>query len=185
MQTELNSAIREMLLTIHPPEAAKPNWYAIYTCARHEKCVAEQMGRRQIRGFLPVYRSIRRWKDRRKEIEMALFPSYVFAHVSLQDRVRVLEIPGVVSIVGAGGKPVPLADHEIEPFLHGVAGCVKMEPHPFLRAGRRVRLRSGPMAGIEGVLLRRKDGVRLIVSLEILMRAVSVEVDEADLEPCD
>jgi transcription antitermination factor NusG len=185
MQMELNTAIREMPSGMHPSESAKPNWYAVYTFSRHEKCVAEEMGRRQIRGFLPVYRSIRRWKDRRKEIEMALFPSYVFVHVALQDRLRVLEVPGVVSIVGAGGKPAPLAGHEIEPFLHGVEGCVKMEPHPFLCAGRRVRLRSGAMAGVEGVLLRRKDGVRLIVSLEILMRAVAVEIDEADIEPCD
>lgn len=182
---ELIAAIREMPPGTHLFDSAKPNWYAVYTCARHEKCVAEQMGRRQIRAFLPVYRSVRRWKDRRKEIEMALFPSYVFVQVALQDRLRVLEIPGVVSIVGAGGKPAPLADHEIEPFLHGVDGCVKMESHPFLRVGRRVRLRSGPMAGMEGVLLRRKDGLRLVVSLEILMRAVAVEIDEADVEACD
>jgi transcription antitermination factor NusG len=142
------------------------------------------MGERRIRGFLPVYRSMRRWKDRRKEIEMALFPSYLFVHLALQDRVRVLEIPGVVSIVSAGGKPTPLADHEIEPFLRGVEGCVKMEPHPFLQVGRRVRVRGGPMAGLEGILLRRKDGLRLIVSVEILMRAVAVEIDEADVEPC-
>lgn len=182
---ELITATQETPPAVHLYEPAKPNWYAVYTCARHEKYVAEQMGRRQIRAFLPVYRSVRRWKDRRKEIEMALFPSYVFVCVVLQDRVRVLEIPGVVSIVGAGGKPAPLADHEIEPFLHGVEGCLKMEPHPFLRAGRRVRLRCGPMAGMEGVLLRRKDGLRLIVSLEILMRAVAVEIDEADVEACD
>ncbi|HEY1660379.1 MAG TPA: UpxY family transcription antiterminator [Candidatus Sulfotelmatobacter sp.] len=184
---ELITATKEMPPGTQPFEFAKPHWYAVYTCARHEKCVAEQMGRREIRAFLPVYRSVRRWKDRRKEIEMALFPSYVFVRVALQDRLRVLEIPGVVSIVGAGSKPEPLADHEIEPFLHGVEGCLKMEPHPFLRVGRRVRLRSGPMAGMEGVLLRRKngDGVRLIVSLEILMRAVAVEIDEADVEACD
>jgi transcription antitermination factor NusG len=185
MQMELNTAILEMPPVAQPFELAKPNWFAVYTCARHEKCVAEQMARREIRAFLPVYRSVRRWKDRRKEIEMALFPSYVFVRVALRERLRVLEIPGVVGIVGAGGKPVPLADQEIEPFLHGVEGCLKMEPHPFMRVGRRVRVRSGPMAGMEGVLLRRKEGVRLIVSLEILMRAVAVEIDEADVEPCD
>jgi transcription antitermination factor NusG len=182
---ELTTVIRETPPGTYPFESAKPNWYAVYTCARHEKCVAEQMGRREIRAFLPVYRSVRRWKDRRKEVEMALFPSYVFVRVALQERPRVLEIPGVVSIVGAGGKPAPLADHEIEPFLQGIKGCLKMEPHPFLRVGRRVRLRSGPMAGLEGILLRRKDDVRLIISLEILMRAVAVEIDEADVEACD
>jgi len=165
-------------------EYLEARWYAVYTWAHHEKRVAEQMGQRQIRGFLPVYRSMRRWKDRRKEIELALFPSYVFVHLALKDRLRVLEIPGVVHLVSAQGKPVPLADTEIESFQRGMQGCVRMEPHPLLRVGRRVRVQGGPMAGLEGILVRRKDGPRLVVSIEILMRAVAVEVDEADVEPC-
>src|SRR5579864_194361 len=165
-------------------EYLEARWYAVYTWAHHEKRVAEQMGQRQIRGFLPVYRSMRRWKDRRKEIELALFPSYVFVHLALKDRLRVLEIPGVVHLVSAQGKPVPLADTEIESFQRGMQGCVRMEPHPLLRVGRRVRVQGGPMAGLEEILVRRKDGPRLVVSIEILMRAVAVEVDEADVEPC-
>lgn len=167
-----------------PAEYVEPRWYAVYTWAHHEKRVAEQMGQRQIRGFLPLYRSIHRWKDRRKEIEMALFPSYVFVHLALKDRLRVLEIPGVVNIVSSGGKPTPLADREIESFQRGVDGGVRMEPHPYLQVGRRVRVRTGPMAGLEGILVRRKEGFRLVVSIEILMRAVAVEIDEADVEPC-
>jgi transcription antitermination factor NusG len=142
------------------------------------------MGQRQIRGFLPVYRSVHRWKDRRKEIELALFPSYVFVHLALTDRMRVLEIPGVVHLVSARGKPTPLPDREIESLQRGMDGCVRMEPHPYLQAGRRVRVRSGPMTGLEGVVVRRKEGFRLVVSIEILMRAVAVEIDEADVEPC-
>jgi len=165
-------------------EYVEPKWYAVYTWARHEKRVAQQMGQREIQGFLPVYRSMRRWKDRRIEIEMALFPSYLFVHLALKDRVRVLEIPGVVSIVSARGKPTPLAKHEIECFQRGIQSCVRMEPHPFLRVGRRVRLGGGPMAGLEGILVRRKDALRVVVSVEILMRAVAVEVDEADIGPC-
>jgi transcription antitermination factor NusG len=165
-------------------EYAEPNWYAVYTWAHHEKRVADQMRQRQIRGFLPVYRSFHRWKDRRKEIELALFPSYVFVHIALKDRLRVLEIPGVVHLVGPQGRPTPLVTQEIEAFQRGVGGCVRMEPHPYLRAGRRVLVRNGPLAGLEGILSRRKQGLRLVVSVEILMRAVAVEIDEADVESC-
>jgi len=131
-----------------------------------------------------VYRSVHRWKDRRKEIELALFPSYVFVHLALKDRLIVLKIPGVVHIVSSGGKPTPLAEGEIEQLQRGIDGSVRMQPHPFLQAGRRVRVRSGPMAGLEGILLRRKDGLRLVLSIEILMRSVALEIDEADVEPC-
>jgi transcriptional antiterminator NusG len=170
---------------IRPPEEyVEKKWYAVYTWARHERRVAEQMGQRRIRGFLPLYRAVHRWKDRRKEIELALFPSYVFVHLALRDRVRVLEIPGVVHLVSSGGKPTPLADGEIESLIRGVDGCVRMEPHPFLQVGRRVRVRSGPLAGLEGILVRRKEGFRLVASIEILMRAVAIEIDEADVEAC-
>lgn len=166
------------------PECAEQNWYAVYTWAHHERRVAEMMAQRQIHSFLPVYRSLRRWKDRCKEIEMALFPSYVFVHLALCDRVRVLEIPGVVDMVGARGKPTPLANQEIECFQRGMDGCVKLHPHPFLKIGRKVRVRYGALRGSEGILIRRKDGPRLVVSIEILMRSVAVEVDETDVEPC-
>ncbi len=164
-------------------ELAGPRWYAVYTRARHEKQVGEQMERRRLNGFVPLYRATHRWKDRRKEVVLALFPSYVFIHLALQDRLRVLEIPGVVNLVGSQGKPIPLPEEEIEPFRRA-SGSVRMEPHPYLRTGHRVRLRRGPMTGLEGVLLRRKEGLRLVVSIEILMRSVAVEVDETDVEPC-
>jgi len=164
-------------------ESTVANWYAVYTCARHEKRVAEQMERRRLHGFVPLYRATHRWKDRRKEVVLALFPSYVFVYLALRDRVRVLEIPGVVSIVSSQGKPTPLPAAEIEPF-RCASGGVQMEPHPYLLTGRRVRLRRGPMVGLEGILLRRKEGLRLVVSIEILMRSVAVEVDETDVEPC-
>lgn len=167
-----------------PEECAEAKWYAVYTWARHEKRVIAQMKQRQINSFLPLYRSIHRWKDRRKEIELALFPSYVFVHLRLRDRVRVLEVPGAVHIVSSRGVPVPLAEDEIESLRRGTEGSLKMEPHPYLQAGRRVRVRSGPMAGLEGILLRRKEGLRLVVSIEILMRAVAVEIDEADIQAC-
>jgi transcription antitermination factor NusG len=159
------------------------NWYALYTCPRHEKRVAEQIEQHRISCFLPLYRSVRRWKDRRKELELALFPGYVFVRVALQDKLEVLRVPGVVRLVTFNGQPSALPEAEIESLRRGLAGRVRMAPHPYLQVGRRVRLRSGPMAGLEGILRRRKERLRLVVSIEMLARAVAVEVDEADVDP--
>ena len=164
-------------------ECRQDSWYAVYTCPRHEKCVAEQVERRQMQSFLPLYRTVHRWKDRSKEVDLALFPGYVFVHLTLKDRLRVLEIPGVVRFVSFQGKPAALPETELESLRRGFAGRVRMTPHPYLQIGRRVRLRSGPMAGLEGVLRRRKEGLRLVISIEMLMRAVAVEVDQADVVP--
>jgi transcription antitermination factor NusG len=182
---ELQTSTPELVSRQVRRESGQENWYAVYTWARHEKKVATQMQFRKLRGFLPLYRSLHRWKDRCKEVELALFPSYVFVCLSLSDRLRVLEIPGVVGFVTAGGKPAPLPEPEIGALLCGATGNVRIEPHPYLRVGSQVRLRSGPMAGLEGVLLRRKEnaGLRLVVSIEMLMRSVAVEVDEADVQP--
>ena len=160
------------------------SWYAVYTCARHEKRVKQQLDLRRIRCALPLYHAVHRWKDRRKELDLPLFPSYIFVNLALMDRVRVLEIPGVVSFVCLHGKPVPLAQHELGPFLTDQNIGRRIQPHPFLQVGRQVRLRNGPLAGLEGVLLRRKEGLRLLVSLEMLMRSVCVEVSAEDVEPC-
>src|SRR5271170_7807966 len=96
------------------------NWYALYTCPRHEKRVAEQIRQRRISCFLPLYRSVRRWKDRRKELELALFPGYVFVRIALQDRLRVLQSAGAVRFVSFNGHPVPLGDDEMESLMIGL-----------------------------------------------------------------
>jgi transcription antitermination factor NusG len=166
-----------------PADQQVASWYALYTCPRHEKRVAAQIEQRRISCFLPLYRSVRRWKDRRKELELALFPSYVFVQIVPQNRLEVLKVPGVVRLVTFNGQPSALPEAEIESLRRGLAGHVRMAPHPYLQAGRRVRVKSGPMAGLEGILRRRKDGVRLVVSIEMLARAVAVEVDEADVDP--
>jgi transcription antitermination factor NusG len=184
------TAEHEMRGRIGENSALAGHWYALYTCPRHEKRVAEQIKQRRISCFLPLYRSVRRWKDRRKELDLALFPGYVFVRVALQDRLKVLQLPSAVRFVSFNGHPVPLPESEIESLRRGLEGCVRMAPHPYLQVGRRVRMKSGPMAGLEGILRRRKDkhkqkeGLRLVVSIEMLMRAVAVEVDEADVEPC-
>jgi len=160
------------------------NWYAVYTWARHEKRVKDQLDVRQIRCALPLYRVVRRWSDRRKEVELPLFPSYIFVHLPPSGRGRVLEIPGVVSFVSLHGKPLPLPQDQIGPFLCSSGEGIRLEPHPYLQVGRNVRLRSGAMAGLEGTLLRKKEGLRLVISIEMLMRSVAVEVDATDVEPC-
>ena len=165
-----------------PQTSAAGNWYALYTCPRHEKLVAEQIKRRSFTCFLPVYRSVRRWKDRRKELELALFPGYVFVHMALEKKLKVLEIPGAVRLVSFNGQPAPLPASEIEMLRNRLSGAGGVEPHPYLRAGRRVRVRSGAMEGLEGIVVRRKDRCRVVFSINLLQRSVAVEVDEADLE---
>ena len=120
------------IATAPPSDVLALNWYAVYTCVRHEKRVAEQMEQRQLRSFLPLYREIHRWKDRRKEVELALFPGYVFVRIAPQNRLRVLEIPSVVHLVSFQGKPAALPDREIDALRHGLDLRVRMEPHPFL-----------------------------------------------------
>jgi len=164
--------------------SAKANWYALYTCPRHEKRVAEQIRQRRVACFLPLYRSVRRWKDRRKELELALFPSYVFVNMAPQDRLSVLQLPGAVRFVSCNGHPVPLPDSEVESLMKGLTGRARVEPHPYLTIGRRVRVRCGPFASAQGILVRRKDRFRVVLSMDLIMRSVSMEVDESDIEPC-
>jgi len=165
-----------------PIQNSQPRWYALYTCARHERRVAEQIERRQLSCFLPSYRCVRRWKDRRKEVEFALFPGYVFVHMSLSNKLKVLQVPGVVRLVSFQGQPAPLPAEEIDALRNRLSGSAKIEPHPYLRAGRKVRVHSGPFQGLEGVIVRRKDRYRLIFSIDLIQRSLAIELDEADLE---
>jgi transcription antitermination factor NusG len=164
--------------------ALQLRWYAAHVCSRHEKQVMSQLQQRQVDCFLPVYRSVRRWKDRRKELDLALFPGYVFVHMDLKDRLRVLQLPSVVRFVSFNGNPAPLPDSDIESLSNGLASGIRAEPHPYLKVGQQVRVRSGPMAGAQGILIRRKDKFRLVLSIDLIMRSVAVEVDEADVEAC-
>jgi transcription antitermination factor NusG len=157
-------------------------WYAAYTSANHEKRVAEQLGWREVEHFLPQYASVRRWKDRRVTLQMPLFPGYVFVHMALRDRLQVLQVPGVARLVGFHGTPAALPDEEIEALRTSLSNGVRAMPHPYLTAGRKVRVRNGPFAGLEGILVRRKNSARFVVSVELIQRSISVELDEADLE---
>jgi transcription antitermination factor NusG len=161
----------------------RPRWYAAQTCARHERRVLEQLNRRTVEAYLPLYGSTRNWKDRRVHLELPLFPGYVFVHVALRDRLQILQTPSVVRLVGFGGHAAALPDQEIESLRLGLAREMRIEPHPYLKLGHRVRVRTGPLHGLEGILVRKKNGSRLVISLDLIMRSVAVEIDVAELEP--
>lgn len=170
-------------LSVLPVIYTEPHWYAAYTSANHEKRVAEQLGVRVVEHFLPVYSSVRRWKDRLVNLQMPLFPGYVFVRLALCERLRVLQIPGVARLVGFDGTPTALSDAEIESLRSGLEGGVRVEPHPYLRVGRRVQVKSGPMSGMQGILLKRKGRLRVVLSLELIQRSIAVEIDESDVAP--
>ena len=158
-------------------------WYAAYTCANHEKRVREQLEQRSVESFLPIYETVRRWKDRRMRLQLPLFPGYLFVRIAAIDRLRVLQIPGVVRLVGFNGQLIALPDEEIKALKKGLALGVHPEPHPFLTVGRRVRIKEGPLEGREGILLRRKRSLRVVLSIELIQRSIVVDVDVADVEP--
>jgi transcription antitermination factor NusG len=161
----------------------EPRWYAAYTCANHEKRVREQLEQRSVESFLPVYETTRRWKDRRMRLQLPLFPGYVFVRMALVDRLRVLQVPSVVRLVGFNGQLSALPDEEIDALKQGLAGGVRAEPHPFLTVGRRVRVKRGPFEGMQGILLRRKGKLRMVLSIELIMRSVVVDMDAENVEP--
>jgi len=167
-----------------PQTSADLRWYAAYTCANHEKSVAQQMGLRSIESFLPLYEKVSRWKDRRVKLQLPLFSGYVFVRMALQDRLRVLQIPGVVRLVGFNGIPAPLDNEELELMQRGFSGnAIGVKPCPFLQIGRRVRLKSGPLGGLKGIVLRKKGGYRFVLSIALIQRSVIADVDVADIDP--
>jgi transcription antitermination factor NusG len=165
------------------PSFSEPLWYAVYTNANHEKRVAQQLGQRSIEHLLPLYDSVRRWKDRRVHLQMPLFPGYVFVRFALRDRLQVLQIPSVAHLVSFNGHPAAVPKEDI----HAIQNCLnhgrQVEPHPYLQAGRRARVSNGPLQGLEGIILRRKNRTRFVLSFELIARSVAVEIDEIDLVP--
>lgn len=152
-------------------------------CANHEKRVASELCRREVEHLLPTYGSVRRWKDRRVKLELPLSPGYIFVHLAMCNRLRVLQVPGIVRIVGFIGSPSPLEDDEMRSLQRGLCITDRLLPHPFLTVGRRVRITGGPFAGLEGILRRKKSRLRVVVSLELIQRSVVVDVEAADVVP--
>ena len=162
---------------------ADKHWYAVYVRPSHEAQVAKRFCTREIENYLPQYQVEHRWKNRcTKKLDLPLFPGYLFAHISTAERVRVLEVPSVLALVGTANRPSPLPDDEIDALRIGLAAR-KALPHPFLKVGERARIRQGPLTGLEGVVLRDKNSLRVVISLDLIMQSVVVEVDWDELEP--
>ena len=156
-------------------------WYALTVRPRHEQSASRGLRNKGLEEFSPVYRSRRRWSDRVKEVELCLFPGYVFCRFSYQDRLLVLGTPGIASIVGFAKTPAPIPDTEIEAIQTLVSSARRIEPWPYLRAGERVRIEDGCLQGLCGTLVRERDNWRVVVNVEILQRSVAVEIDREAL----
>jgi transcription antitermination factor NusG len=159
----------------------RPRWYAAYTLPRHEKAVAERLVQQKVESYLPLYSAVRCWNHRRIELELPLFPGYVFVKMLLADRIRVLSRPGIIRLVSFSGSPAVLPDEEIE-GLQSSLMIWKAKPYPFLTAGKQVRIHSGPFAGLQGRILRRKGKMRLVVTLELIQSAMLLELDAAEAQ---
>jgi transcription antitermination factor NusG len=158
-------------------------WCAVYTRHQHEKTVGELLESKGFEVFLPLYESTRRWKDRRKVLSLPLFPCYVFVRGAIERRLPVLTTPGVHMIINRGDRIATVPEEEIEAIRRTVEGQFRIEPHPFLRCGERVRVIRGSLEGVEGVLTRKKNLYRLVLSVEMLAQSVAVEIDALDVVP--
>src|SRR5262245_11854046 len=157
-------------------------WFAVYTRPRHEKKVAQQLSNKGIDVFLPLRVAISNWKDRRKEVHFPLFTGYVFVHIVLEDRLSVLRIPGVVQFVSSEGKPVPIPDSQIEAVRQLVNSGLKYDPYPYVKEGMRVRIRNGPLKGVEGIVVAKRKKHLLVLSVDLIQQSASLEIDIKDTE---
>jgi len=157
-------------------------WYALYTKSQHEKVIANLLVNKSFEVFLPLYAVGHQWKDRIKLLSLPLFPCYVFLRDSLERRLDVLKTPGVLQIISYCGRPASIPTVEIEAIRLVVGASLKLEPHPLLQNGDFVRVKTGPLSGIEGILTQKKNRFRLVLAVEMLGKAVSVEVEGSQVE---
>ena len=162
-----------------------PSWYALLTRARHEKIVAHRLRERGLTAFLPLVTQVRRWSDRKKTIESPLFSCYVFAQLAAtnEGRLKALRIDGVFSIVGTRGEGTPIPDEQIDAVRRLIEERLPWHSHPFLKIGQRVRIRSGALDGVEGMLVSRCGESTLVVSIDAIQRSLAVRIEGYDVEP--
>jgi transcription antitermination factor NusG len=169
--------------TIDVAARGDSDWWALYTRHQHEKTVADMLSAKGFEVFLPQYESMRRWKDRSKLLSLPLFPCYVFVRGGLHRRLQVVTTPGVHMILYYGESVAIIPEDEIQAIRKTVEGPFRVEPHPYLKCGDRVRVTRGTMEGVEGILIRKKNLYRLVLSVEMLAQSVAVEIDGSDVEP--
>jgi len=167
----------------------KPDWHsawcALYTRHQHEKTVAEMLTAKGVEVFLPLYNSVRIWKDRKKMVTLPLFPCYVFVRGGVHNRLHVVTTPGVHMILCNGDEVATIPEDQIEAIRKTVDGKMRVEPHPFLKCGERVRVKRGALEGVEGILVRKKNQFRLVLCVDMVAQSMAVEVEASDVEPVD
>src|SRR5262245_32458602 len=159
------------------------HWYAIWTRSRHEQVVREQLENKQITAFLPTITKWSRWKDRKKKIDWPLFPGYCFARFDPNDRLPILKCTGVVNIVSFEGEPAAIPELELDSIRRLVETDLAFDPVPFIKDGSMVEVVHGPLKGVVGRLVQKKEKARLVLSVDLIGQAVSVEIDAADVRP--
>ena len=158
-------------------------WYALRIRYQHEKMVAALLALKGFGTFLPTYLAVRHWKDRKRQLSLPLFPGYLFVENAARRKLQVVSTPGVCSIISVAGIPALISSEEIDSIRRAVESNYSLEPHPFLVDGDTVRVKSGPLAGIDGIVVRKKkDFCRLVISVQMLGRSAAVEIDASDIE---
>jgi len=170
METEIQSA------------AGAPNWHALFTRHQHEKSVAFALSSKRHEIYLPLYRSVRRWRDRAKQLWLPLFPCYVFIRDGMDRQLQILTTPGIIHIVGWGGRPAIVPQAQLDAVRRIIESRLIVETHSYPQCGDRVRVKTGPLLGLEGILTRKKGAARLVVSMEMLGRSAAVEIDVSNVE---
>jgi transcription termination/antitermination protein NusG len=158
-------------------------WFAAYVRSRHESHVAQHLASRSVETFLPQYKSERKWSDRKVELELPLFSGYIFVHINVHFKLQVLEAPGVLYLVGAHGCPEPLEDAEIEQLKMALMNGNDPRPHPFITVGERVVITRGRLEGYQGFVVREKNKHRIVLQMDLINKAMSVEVDADAIAP--
>ena len=159
-------------------------WFGVRTRSNYEKITATVLDNKGFEQYLPTYRSRRRWSDRVVETKQALFPGYVFCRFDPKNRLPILTTPGVVAIVGCGNEPAPISDEEIAAVQMILISELASSPCPFLSEGQRIRVIRGALTGVEGILMKKKSSWRLVVSVSMLQRSISVEIDRDWVTTC-
>lgn len=163
--------------------ASQAHWYAVRTRSRHEKLVRDQLEKQGIEPLLPTVKRLSQWKDRRKEVEVPLFSGYCFVRFSLQEKLPVQKVSGVVEVVGSGSFPEPIPDIEIAAIKTLMANVLPYDPHPYLHEGMMVEVVRGPLQGVQGMLLRKEKRHRLVIGVRLIQQAAAVEIDVGDVVP--
>ena len=182
--TNQTSSEQQFLAEVDDPALVRPRvWYAAYTRSHHEKSVERQLTGKGIQCFLPLYQTVREWSHYRKaKLDLPLFPNYLFVHISRQEQSQILGSFGLIGLVGPGNKPQPLLDREIEGLRAGLENR-GFEPHPFLTVGQKARIVSGPLAGMEGVVIRTKGSLRVVLSVNLIKQSVAVDISADEIQP--